>query len=284
MLIVQPYEALPGTPINVQGNGFTPYASFRILFNDQMVGGGFAGPSGEIMTEFPMPGMPPGDYLADVIDVEGMCQVAVLRVHSGLPNRISTALDHPDGIPIELARKIVTVYQSDQKRGWIEEEDRSSGVQFVADAPVHEGNLVTIFGQMDTAGSTRQFVVSSIGINPESGYVAPLVMTNKATGGGARNPFTPGVEGGAGLYNVGMLVSIAGTVTATPPGYFYVDDGSRLDDGSGNLGVRVEWDDPLTPIEHQFVFVTGIINNPPGPGGLPIRTIIPRSHGDVVPV
>ena len=42
---------------------------------------------------------------------------------------------------------------------------------------------------------------------------APLAVVNKAIGGGALNQYTPGVEGGQGLNNIGLLIRTWGKVT-----------------------------------------------------------------------
>lgn len=72
---------------------------------------------------------------------------------------------------------------------------------------------------------------------------APLAVNNKAIGGGALNQYTPGVENGVGLNNIGLLIKTWGRVTAvdTVNQFFYIDDGSGLLDGSGNVGVRVSY-------------------------------------------
>lgn len=68
----------------------------------------------------------------------------------------------------------------------------------------------------------------------------PLGLGNRSVGGGDFNTLTPGPSDGAGLNNVGLLVWSCGRVTASDSAALYVDDGSNLDDGSGNAGVRVE--------------------------------------------
>ncbi|MHB9036463.1 MAG: hypothetical protein ACYC64_07330 [Armatimonadota bacterium] len=80
--------------------------------------------------------------------------------------------------------------------------------------------------------------------------IKPLAMTNRAIGGGALNIYTPGVENGTGTNNIGLLIKTWGVVTyvdtSTTPTYFYIDDGSGLQDGSGHKGVRVAIDNLAT--------------------------------------
>ena len=81
-------------------------------------------------------------------------------------------------------------------------------------------------------------VLASAGIAEE---IAPLAIDNAAIGGGPLNQYTPGVEGGVGLNNVGLLIRTWGQVTYVDPGdtFFYIDDGANKDDGSGHVGIRI---------------------------------------------
>jgi hypothetical protein len=84
--------------------------------------------------------------------------------------------------------------------------------------------------------------------------VRPVAMSNRAIGGAALNPYTPGVENGAGANNIGILIKTWGKVTWVDIAnmFFYIDDGSALMDGSkhtdgssevDNVGVRVSYSD-----------------------------------------
>ncbi len=96
--------------------------------------------------------------------------------------------------------------------------------------------------------------------------IEPLVITQSAVGGGDLNQYTPGVEGGVGLNNIGLLIRTWGTVTFVDEGnsFFYIDDGTGRTDGSGYVGVRVTYSDlapgnSITPpAEESFVTVTCI--------------------------
>lgn len=97
----------------------------------------------------------------------------------------------------------------------------------------------------------------------------PLCVCNKALGGGQIGTNTPGVAGGIGLNNVGLLVKTWGHVTYVnrTEQFFYIDDGSKMNDGSniaGATGIRVSYAglaDGNTfnpPSGGQFVVITGI--------------------------
>jgi hypothetical protein len=95
----------------------------------------------------------------------------------------------------------------------------------------------------------------------------PLGVTSRTIGGGALNEYTPGVANGVGLNNIGLLVRMWGMVTFKDDDdkYFYIDDGQGREDGSGQKGVRVSYNDladneSFTPPSQvgNYVAVTGI--------------------------
>jgi len=99
--------------------------------------------------------------------------------------------------------------------------------------------------------------------------IKPVMMSNRAVGGGQLNEYTPGVAGGIGLNNIGLLVRTWGTVTYVDAvnKFFYIDDGSRLNDMSGihgAVGLRVSYSGLAPgvtftpPSVGELVAVTGI--------------------------
>ena len=103
---------------------------------------------------------------------------------------------------------------------------------------------------------------------------APIYVSNSALGGAALNGYTPGVAGGKGTNNIGLLVRTYGVVTYVNSSlkYFYINDGSNRADGTRRadnaavLGVRVSYGDLAgtnvitPPIENSRVAVTGVIS------------------------
>ncbi|MCX8053140.1 MAG: hypothetical protein N3B12_04980, partial [Armatimonadetes bacterium] len=84
-----------------------------------------------------------------------------------------------------------------------------------------------------------------IALGPAAGEeVRPLAMNNAAVGGGRLNEHTPGVEGGVGMNNIGLLIRTWGKVTFVDETnkFFYINDGSGRNDGSGYVGIRVSYD------------------------------------------
>ena len=104
--------------------------------------------------------------------------------------------------------------------------------------------------------------------------IEPLAMSNAAIGGGPLNEYTPGVEGGVGLNNIGLLVVTSGTVTfvnttivTEADKYFYIDDGAGRFDGSGHTGIRCSYGELVAgtpavtpPAVGTFRSVTGVIS------------------------
>lgn len=161
----------------------------------------------------------------------------------------------------------------------IEAPDRSSGIRIVSTAPVNPGNLVavrgtvaTISGEKVVQAPTSQVVIGS----PNNPFPDPLFVTNLGSGGGAFGGQGAVVDdAGAGKMSVGansvgLLMTIFGKVTTSFDtydwsGYFYIDDGSGLNDGSGNTGIKCR---PIAdeyglveslPYEGEYVAVTGVM-------------------------
>ena len=124
--------------------------------------------------------------------------------------------------------------------------------------------------------------------------VKPLAMTNKAIACGdiAGTP-TKGFENGKGLYTIGLLVKTWGKVTYRDPAgkFFYIDDGSRLMDGTNSniLGIRVSIDNlaggnsiamPATNV--VYVSVVGVISTFMDSNSKIRPNIRPRNQPDVV--
>lgn len=130
---------------------------------------------------------------------------------------------------------------------------------------------------------------------------APIFISVKALGGAALNQYTPGVAGGAGANNIGLLIRTYGKVTYvdTTNQYFYVDDGSARADGttspggSAVLGVRVSYGGLASgvtaitpPALDAKVTLTGIISTclvPPTTGSIQPNVRV-RNQSDIISV
>jgi hypothetical protein len=131
------------------------------------------------------------------------------------------------------------------------------------------GAIATVSGERVIDASS-----GSVSVNSHGSPIPSLGMANVRTAGGAY-----GAQGAVvdvapdkmstGLNNVGILGKTWGKVTARNStgnygGYFYVDDGSNLLDGSGNVGIKCRppgtgsTPDSLPAVD-SYVAVRGII-------------------------
>lgn len=139
------------------------------------------------------------------------------------PNTIGEAVKLPDGAPVNIQDIVVTKVNFTNDF-WAQEQDRSAGIRVVYDGSLpSENTLVTIVGTMGTDGPER--IVNAESVTVGNAYTPePLGVNNQSIGGAA-------VDGGIGLTNAGLLVTVWGEVTAIDFGAsaFYLDDGSNVE-------------------------------------------------------
>lgn len=143
---------------------------------------------------------------------------------------------------------------------YVQEGDRSSGIRVIAgdarDLPlppagVQPGDLVNVTGIISTIdgertigcltqdGSAHEAAFTVVGRAPSP--ASPVGMRVRDLGGAAVGP-TPGVTGGLGANNVGLLVRVVGTVVSVSSDergvtVLYIDDGSNTPCGAAT-GVK----------------------------------------------
>ncbi len=158
---------------------------------------------------------------------------------------------------------------------WIEEEDRSSAIKVVYNGTMPARNTkVDVVGTLDASSGQRVLNASSVTGKGPATPIKPLGVVEKSAGGAGVNADTPSISNGKGLYNVGMLVRIAGSVTASDSSdpnnkFFYLDDGSGLMDGT-IPGIRVLCG-TITPPTSGTKTVTGLVGVVDGKPVLVIR-------------
>ena len=185
---------------------------------------------------------------------------------------IAEAKSEPDDTLVALVSKPVTALFYDCM--YIQDSDKPNGIR--VDVPMYvEGALVDIAGTLALLNGERQLYVFWMEA-PDSGSVpAPIGMGNKALGGGQLNSLTPGITGGTGVHNVGLLVRSWGRVMESGTGYFIIDDGS-----GANLKVTVPYG-VNPPDEGQYAIVTGI-SSVENSGGNVTCLLRPRRQSDIV--
>lgn len=198
---------------------------------------------------------------------------------------VADAKDLADGERISITAVPVTGYPAGQSaRFYIEDESRVAGMAVdktggTGDLGVVKDDRVTLTGTLATVDGERvlqQIDISNINAGTA---LAPLAMVNRALGGAASG-YTPGVDGGVGANNVGLLVTVWGKINSVGPGFFYVDDGSGVT-GSGGSGVKVVTGGLSLPMGVNYIVVTGF-SSVENVGGTYYRVIRPRSASDIV--
>lgn len=185
-------------------------------------------------------------------------------------SRIGQAWSLPDGAGLTLAGKSVT--RASTGAFWLEEIDRSAAIKIVNASPADAGAQFSVAGVLGTHGAGRALLADVVERAGAAPAVQPVGMLLRELGGGSVNALTPGVTGGVGLYNIGMLARCRGVVTfadASDPANcsFYLDDGSGVSDGGPHGGVRVRCGS-IVPPQGGPVSVTGIITSEAAPAGV----------------
>jgi hypothetical protein len=150
---------------------------------------------------------------------------------------------------------------------YIQEPNCLAGLKVVSAIAVNPGDQVDVCGVIKGSGAERYLDGAGGGVmrtTPGPGGPRPVMMSSASLGGADLNPYTPGVMGAMGPNNIGLLVTLMGTVTQRDPSgqYFYVDDGNGLLDGTqtagvDNVGIRVKAS-PAFYAESSYVALTGI--------------------------
>ena len=185
----------------------------------------------------------------------------------------------PNGPSYKLTDKVVTGVVGDAF--WIEEIDRYAAIKVIWNGTMpHQNDKVDVSGVLDSSSGQRVLNASSVIDNGETTAIKPLGVVEKSTGGAGVNGDTPSISGGTGLYNIAMLVRIAGAAgnsnTADPLNkYFYLDDGSGLADGA-IPGIKVLCGSAAPPASGNKT-VTGMVGVV---GGKPVLII--RGSGDIL--
>lgn len=204
---------------------------------------------------------------------------------------ISAAKGLSDGTAALLAGIVTARFPvgGSQTRFYIEDASRTQGIGVASTSAVSIGDEVQAQGTMAT--STGERILSATGVViVQTGLPIPkrFSVNNRALGGGAFGLQGPVLDDGAsdtyalGPNNVGRVVQTWGRASHVDPGgsFFYVDDGSHLDDGSGWSGVRVDCSGLPLPTAGSHVVVGGI-SGTTQIGGRIVRLLRPRSGADL---
>ena len=149
-----------------------------------------------------------------------------------------------------------------------------------------EGDVVEVSGTVMTVNGERSIQGATLTRTGTHTPLKPIGIPQKWIGGG-RNNMKSGITGGIGANNVSLLVTVYGRVVSTSAyDYFYIDDGSNLDTGTGLIGLKINSGSLTKPARNSFVRVTGIssIERPFGPNySLPVLRVRRQSDIRTIP-
>jgi len=189
-----------------------------------VVGWTSAGTDGESIITIPDPGLSMGaTYFISVKAKNGAEAWSDAGSSDGIQlaeaaASISNAKEREDSGSVGLANKIVTAAFSGSF--YIEEADRFSGILVLGPPPAgaDPGALVSVGGVMGlNAGNERAILDPAVIVESaaDPGRIPPpLFISGRYLGGADFNAYTPGVTGGQGLNQIGLLVSIFGRITS----------------------------------------------------------------------
>jgi len=213
-------QTSPGVPVAPYVYAQIPYFDF-IRITDALAGDS-AGELGEISAEI--------DAVSDVSPLPG-------------GQSIGPAKSQPDGSVISLSQKVVSAVFDGEL--YVQEEQRSSGIRVKTSDSAAEGDRVDVIGILSTLNGERFLDKASV-------YFVSSGDPPKVLGMPADR------VGGAGLSNIGLLVTTCGRVKAVGSACFYVNDGSLPDPG-----LKVRCDGLTPPGEGEYVVVTGVGDRQP---------------------
>lgn len=203
-----------------------------------------------------------------------------------------SAHNNPDGTTVTIPCAVVSAGSNQlANTAYVQALDRSAGIKvYGSNINARAGDVVSISGKIQTSSGERIITYPTLTVLATGGLPPkPMFITCRDVGGESPNAFTPGTYQGVGLYNVGLLATIAGKVTYSDAAskLFYVDDGSGRGGSLGDLGIKVSCSG-LTPgntIEipntNSFVIVSGVMATQMSSGQV-FPVIRPRSSVDVI--
>ncbi len=148
----------------------------------------------------------------DAASNEAVYSDTIMLTSAELVAKISDLWPKSNGPGYKLTGKVVTGVVGNAF--WIEEADRYAAIKVVWNGtmPV-QGHAVDVTGVLDSSSGQRVLSASSVTDNGAATPIKALGVVEKSAGGAGVNADTPSITNGKGLYNVAMLVRIAGSVS-----------------------------------------------------------------------
>lgn len=199
---------------------------------------------------------------------------------------IPTARIQAGGTPVKLPSQVVTAGLDQlSDRFYIESADRSAGIQVRTGTgsgiQAAEGAKVSVTGTVGLADGERAVLDPTVTPAGSGTLPGPVSMVNRSVGGRLLGDYVPGVSGGIGLNNVGLLVRVSGKVTYVGGDHFYIDDGTGLTYTAGRVGLKIFCGSLTKPILNHSVVVTGI-STLDWDGSIARPVVRPRKQSDLL--
>ncbi|MBP6965680.1 MAG: hypothetical protein KBC96_14890 [Armatimonadetes bacterium] len=183
-----------------------------------------------------------------------------------------------DGSIVEMEKITVTAAWPDFF--YVETDTRSYGIRVEKTAHgLSEGMLTDLGGTMRTNTDGERYIEAATAAHTGSGAVDPIGLTVAHIGGGP-SLGQRGVVGGAGVNNIGLLVSTWGRVTTKGDGFLCLDDGSGIRNEYQSEGVRIV----CNPTDYEIgdrIAVVGISSCFARPDGKLGKRILTRGPADL---
>jgi hypothetical protein len=165
-----------------------------------------------------------------------------------------------NGTVVRLADKPVSARSSSAY--WIQDETPPSGIRIKSTAFPEPGSRVTVVGNLATTNGERSIEPLLERWGTPGNKVRPHFLVSSSLGGADLNSLALGVPGSSGPNNVGLLVTLCGRVGTFGSGYYYLNDGVALADGTrtgseDNIGVKV-MTPPGSLLRNDWTQVTGV--------------------------
>lgn len=282
----------PGQPYPFRLSGLQPNSAFQLSVDNRPVFTGILDPMGGYTGEFTFPGDLSNHYwyFLTAQDETGEFAYSIT-----CPEPVTTLVEAKALGDTGFCDVSGIVPGAFDDFYYLEAGDRSCGIRVEqAEHGASAGEQANVIGTVVTNTDGERYIDAALVTRTTGTDCIPLSMANRLLGGGnwrydaTTGAGQSGVLDGYGVNNIGLLVRIWGKVTARGARWFYVDDGSGLDDGTGIEGVKVTtlgMVNPPTelPAEGSFVVVTGMSScEIPAGGTRPVRLVRPRSAGDIV--
>lgn len=187
-----------------------------------------------------------------------------------------------DGARAEVSDLIITATPAEAGAYYAETEDRAMGIRIESSDTVAVGSRVTVSGILSTNATTRERYLADARLYVSASATQPQPMLMQCVSvGGAAEGLVEAVPNSSGPNNTGLVVKIAGKVTAKDPGgaFVFINDGSL----PGN-GIKVDTShvaSTLVPNVDEVVGMAGISSTCYDNGVKPI--VIVRRAGDLAP-